>query len=144
MANEYSVGRDIKMDIQDPDRGIQRFSIQTGVDWVPQFTDLTSKGLDGVSRQDTVPNGHRLTFTFDRGDGRIDAYFADREENYFNGNENPLITITETVRNPNGGGISKYRYTGVSLKLTAGGTWRGDSITTQTIEAMASRKRRIA
>jgi hypothetical protein len=121
---------------------VKRFKLMTGFEWTPQFNDLESKALDGVPRFDTVPHGHRCTFTFDRASAEIDSYFASREANYFNGGVNPLVTITDTITEVDGG-ATQWRYTGVSLKLTAGGSWKGDSITTQTIEATASRKIRV-
>lgn len=114
----------------------------TGFESTPQYNDIESKALDGQPRFDTVPHGHRCTFSFDRADSSIDDYFTRREAAYFNGGVLPLVTITETITEV-GGGITQWRYTGVSLKLTGGGAWRGDAITTQSIEATAARKIRV-
>ncbi len=140
--NDTNLGRDVVLNILDPRRGIQRFGLMTGFDGKPQYNQLESKGLDGVPRFRNVPHGHRLTFNFDRQDRSIDDYFAQAEEDYFNGAQMPQVSITETITELDGS-VSQWIYTGVSLTLTDGGTWKGDAITTQSIEGMASRKRLV-
>lgn len=143
MANEFNVGRDATLNIIDPAQGPKRFKIRTGYDVQALYNDLMSKGLDGITRRDVVPDGWRLNFTFDRGDSQIDDYFAEREAVYFNGGNIPKLTITETIKEV-GGRISQFRYTDITMKPANMGTWRGDAITTQSIEATASRRIKIA
>ncbi len=140
--NDTNIGRDVTLDINDPRQGIVRFALLTGFDAKPQFNKLESKALDGIPRFRAVPHGHRITFNFDRQDRSIDDYFAAQEENYFNGGRSPLVTITETIQELDGS-ASQWVYSGVSMTLEDGGTWKGDAITTQSIEAMASRKRKV-
>lgn len=141
-SNDFNTGRDVSLDIIDPVDGPIRFNIKTGWTSEPQFDDMNSKGLDGVPRNDNVPNGHRLTMDIDRADPRLDDFFARREAAYFNGATVPLVTITETVKEISGA-VSVYRYTGVALKQGPN-TWRGNSPTTSRLEGMARRKIKVA
>lgn len=142
-ANAFTIGKDRTLDIIDPNLGPQRFKILTGFEAAPQYNSLESKGLDGVPRFDNTPHGHKLTFQLDRADGRAEKYFAGRERDYFNGLVVPLVSITETTTEIDGS-VTVFRYTGVSLQLTSSGASRGDAITTQTIEGMASRKVQVS
>lgn len=141
-VNEFNIGRDVTLDIADPARGPQRFTIKTGWQATPIFDQLKSKGLDGEPRHDAIPDGWRLRMDLDRADPRLDNFFADREAAYFNDEVVPLISITETVREV-GGGRSIYRYTKVS-PTPGETTWRGNQITTQQIEFMASHRIKVA
>lgn len=135
----FNVGRDITLDIVDPVQGALRFSLKTAFQSQPQFKQLESNALDGVPRFAALPAGHKLTFGFDRADPRIDNYFVGREAAYFAGQVLPNATITETITEVSGA-VSKYRYTDVSLTLSDSGNYKGDSIVSQTIEGMASKK----
>lgn len=142
-TDQFNIGKDVSLDIIDPNQGPLRFSIRTGFDHTPLFDEVSSKGLDGFPRNESVPNGHRLTFNVDRADRALDDYFASREANYFNGGVNPKVSITETIREVDGS-VSIYRFTGVSLSLQNGGTWRGNSPVTQAVQAMASRRIKVS
>lgn len=142
-TNDYNVGRDITLDLNHPTRGILRFPIRTSFNAQPQFVKLQSKGLDGVSRFAAVPNGWQLRFGFDRASPELDDYFATQEDNYFRGRVDPLLSITESIRELNLS-VSQFRYTGVSLTLENAGDWKGDAIVTQALEAMASRRLKVA
>lgn len=142
MPMPFSIGRDLSLDIIDPLQGVIRFGIRTGAEFTPQYTDLSSNALDGLDRKATLPNGHRIVFNIDRADPRLEDYFAAKEANYFAGIVDPNVSITETITERDGT-VTQYRYTEVSLKLTGGGSWKGNQITTQTLEGMASRKVKV-
>lgn len=141
-ANEFNIGKDVKLDVVDPRRGLLRFSIVTGWEAAAQYDDLNSKGLDGKPRFDAIPNGWRLTLGLDRADPEVDNFFAEREELYFSGSIVPKVTITETITERRGG-VSQFRYTDISLRLEGGGTWRGNAITTQSVVGMAARRIKV-
>lgn len=138
----FTIGRDITLDLSDPVQGIVRFAIRTGVTFTPVFESLKSKGLDGQPRHAEIPDGHRIAVDTDRADSRLDDYFCQKEENYFNGVADPNITFTETITEVSGA-VSVYRYTDVAIKLTNGGTFRGNTIATMALEGMAARKRKV-
>jgi hypothetical protein len=142
MPNGFNIGRDVSMDIVDPVRGLVRVPLKTGATFTPVYDSLQSKALDGIPRHDEIPNGHRIAVEVDRKDATLDDYFTAREADYFNGLPVPNVSFTETITEQNGG-VSVFRYTDVAIKLTNGGTWRGNTITTQAFEGMASRKIKI-
>lgn len=142
MALAYNIGRDVSLDINDPVNGLIRFSIRTGFEATPIYDELKSKALDGIPRNAAIPDGHRLAFQIDRANAAIDNYFAAKEARYFNGEADPNVTITETITEIDGS-VTAWRYTDVALRLTGGGTWRGNAITTQAMEGMAAMKIKI-
>lgn len=142
MAKDFSVGRDVSLDVVDPVLGVIRFAIKSGWKSEPQWVDLKVKQLSGEPIHDTVPDGHSVTFDLERKDATVESYFAAREEAYFNGAELSNVQITETIKERNGS-ITQFRYTGVSLKLTGAGTWAGNETTKQTVTGFAARKRQI-
>lgn len=141
-AQDFNIGRDVTLDVYDPNAGLLRFKLMTEFDHEPQFKHLESHALDGVPRFAAIPAGHKLVFQFDRGSSDADDYFCQREVDYFTGQVLPQVSITETITETDGR-ITQYRYTNVSLYPTKGGTWKGDSLVNQTMEAMASFKRKV-
>lgn len=139
MANDFSVGRDVSLDVVDPVLGVIRFAIKTGWKSTPKYVDVKSKPLSGEPLHDVIPDGHEVTFELDRKDATVENYFATREQTYFNGGEVPAVTIRETIRE-RGGVITQFIYTGVSLKLDNAGTWAGNETTKQSVSGFASRK----
>ena len=137
-ANGFSVGRDVSLDIIDPVQGAIRFPIRTGWKADPEYTDLTSMGLDGLHRFAHLPKGHKLQLTLDRKDSSVKSYFAQIEGQYFAGATLGSVSITETITNVDGS-ISVFRYLNVALKLTNGGDFKADSKVDMVIEGMASR-----
>lgn len=138
-TNSFNIGRDVTLDIVDPVEGVLRFALKTSFEASPEYDELKSKALDGLPRHAYLPTGHKLTFEFDRADSRIDSYFARQEANYFAGQKLPNVSVTETISEVDGS-VTQWRYTEVALRLTKGGSWKGDGIATQTVEGMASKK----
>lgn len=139
MAKDFSIGRDVSLDVVDPLLGAIRFGIKTGWKSEPQWAEMKSKALDGVPLHDAAPDGHKLNFDLDRRDATVESYFAAREAAYFSGGELPQVMVTETIRERDGS-VTAFRYTGISLKLTNAGTWAGNEVTKQAVEGFASRK----
>jgi len=139
---DFNIGKDVSLDIIDPVSGPLRFGIRTRFEATPQYDEISSKALDGNLRTASVPNGHRLVFGLDRADRRLDDYFSQKEENYFNGVVDPLVSVTVTIRELDGS-VSTWRYTGVSLRLTNGGTWAGNATATMAMEGTARRKVKV-
>lgn len=140
--NGYSIGRDVSLDINGP-TGTIRFAIKTGWKSTPKYSDIDVKRLDGVKDHLVLPDGWDIQFDFERTGNVIDNYFAQFEADYFAGLNLPALTITETVREPNGG-VSQYRYTGVVLKFGGNGDFKGDQTVKQTIMGMASRRLKVS
>lgn len=142
-TQDFNVGRDAALTINHPTRGALRWKIRTSHEWTPVYKDVTSNGADGTDRFAYLPAGWRGSFKFDRADSSIDDFFVMMEDDYFRGIALQNATVTETITEVNGA-ISQYRYEGVALKLTGGGSWAGDNKVDQTVEGMAQRKKKIS
>ncbi len=142
-ANGFSIGRDVSLKINDPNQGLLKFSIKTGWSADPIFTELTSKGLDGTNRFADVPEGWTVKFDLDRGDARVDSYFAAQEASYFGGAVVPWVTIDEIITNPD---LSKslFRFTRIAMRLTNAGSWKSDAKVEQSISGRAQRRIQVA
>ncbi|MDE3022874.1 MAG: hypothetical protein KGI54_13630 [Pseudomonadota bacterium] len=140
--NNFSVGRDISLDIIGP-QGPLRFNLITNFTSKQDATEQKVKGLDGIMRPLRFFDGWTGSFSLERMDSTVDDYFSQLEANYYAGlNENP-VTITETIQEPTGG-VSQYRFMGVLLSLHDDGAWSADATVKQTLGFMASRRVKIA
>lgn len=142
MSKAFNVGRDVSLTFVDPVQGVIAFAIKTGWSATAQYDQLDSKGLDSNPKFDAIPHGWRLTLDMDRANGNCDRYFAERERAYFAGEDVPLVSISETIRETNGG-VSVYRFSDVSITMDES-TFRGNQITTQRVTGMAARRIRVA
>ncbi len=122
--------------------GIQSFQLVTGFAKRPNHTRLTSNALDGMTRIADLPDTWEGTITFDRASSAIDDYFAAKEEAYHRGQVLPPCTITETIREVNGG-LTQFRYEGVSLTMTDAGNAQGKDKVAMTIDFIAGRRRKV-
>lgn len=139
--NGFSVGRDVSLDIITPSGPI-RFNLITKFAAKMDITDKKIKGLDGITRHTRFPDGWTGSFEIERMDSTADDYFAQIEDNYYQGlNEQPA-TITETISEPNGS-ITQYRYMNVLLKYEDAGDWAGDSTVKQKISFVSARRLKV-
>ncbi|MCJ7926443.1 MAG: hypothetical protein MUW55_11020 [Pantoea vagans] len=137
----YSLGRDIAVDITTP----------TGKLRLPKVTKFTSKpnistnkitALNGVTDTLQSPTGWEGTFDSERMDSTLDDFWAQWEENYFNGVDQQAGSITETITEPNGS-VSVYRYETVSFHLTNPGDKEGDKTIKQSLAFTANRRKKV-
>jgi len=140
--NSLNVGRDVTVDVT-TSAGPLTFSIVTGFSSKPKYKDLSSTGLDGVVRHAALPAGWDGTFEIERGSGVVDAYFAQLEAAYYNGQNQTAGTITETIQEVDGT-VSQYRYEGAVLKLQDAGTKAGDKLVKMKVQFEASFRRKVA
>ncbi len=123
--NSFNVGRDgAQFTIIDSVAGRVTFGGVVGFDAKSRAKELESEGIDGNVKFRNVPAGWEGTFTFDREDASVDAYFATLESNFYAGLPPPTGIITHTV-NELSGAVSQFQYTGVVLKLSDAGNWKG-------------------
>jgi hypothetical protein len=141
-ANGYTVGRDVSLDIGSP-TGVLRFSIKTGWKATPKYSDVDVNKLDGENDHLFIPKGWDLQFDYERSGNTIDNYFAQAEADYYAGLNALALTVTETIREPNGG-VSQFRYTKVQLKYGGNGDFKGDTTVKQTIMGSASRRLKVS
>lgn len=139
----FTVGRDVSLDIVSKKKGILRFPIRTGFSRKQESVELKSKGLDGVIRFGTIPDGWSGNFDLDRASSELDDYIASEEADYYAGRNSDEISFTETITEPNGA-LTQYRYTGVCMKYSSAGDLAGDQKVTQKVDWMASKRIKIA
>lgn len=140
--NGFTVGRDVTINIR----------TSTGSLTIPLITEFSKqqkvvtknvKGLDGKTRSVKFPNGWAGKLDAERQDSTLDDYIAQEEANYYAGQDNPNITITETITEVDGS-VSQYQYQGVSLTLSDGGTAKGDDTMKQTLDWEATQRVKLS
>lgn len=140
--NGFTVGRDLSLDITGAN-GPLRFTLITGFQSKPDTTDEKVKGLDGITQHVRFPEGWSGSFELNRQDDTIDTYFAQLEANYYAGQSEYPVTITETISEADGS-VSQYRYLQVLLKLDDAGSWKGDATVKQKLTFVAARRIKVA
>jgi len=141
--NSLNVGRDVVLDIVDPQNGgILAWATLTGFQSKQRTKQLQSIAMDGTNNYAEVPQGWDLTFSVDRSSPAVDDYFATVEDGYFTGLDQVGIQVTETISEVDGS-TSQYRYDGVALKLSDAGNKSGDNLIRMKIDGVASRRRQI-
>jgi len=138
----YSLGRDVAVDIITPMGKLR----------IPKVTKFTSKtkltstditALSGSTDTLQTPKGWEGQFDAERMDSTLDDFWAQWEDNYFNGIDTSGGTITETIEESNGS-VSVYRYENVSFHLTNPGDKEGDKTIKQTMTFTANRRKKVA
>ena len=140
--NGFSVGRDISLDIIGPNGPLQ-LSLITDFSRRPVTTDQKVKGLDGITRHVRFPDGWAGKLSIERQDSTLDDYFAQLEDNFYNGLSESPLTITETITEVSGA-VSQYRYVGVLLTFEDAGDWKGDSTVKQSVGFVAARRVKVS
>ena len=138
----FTVGRDLALVINTAS-GTLRLSLMTNFDAKPTVVDGKVLGMDGVVRHIIHHQGHTGSITIERQDSTLDDFWCQQEEDYYTGFNNAEGYISETITEANGT-VSQYRYTGVVLKLTDSGKYSGDKTVQQSLEFMASRKKKVS
>ena len=139
--NTFSTGRDVTLTVVTPSGPIS-FNLITGFHSSPVTGQVKVKGIDGITRHALFPDGWTGGFDIERSDSTVDDYFAQLEDNYYQGQNIGSSTITETITEPNGA-VTQYRYLQVLLQLDDAGSWMGDQTVKQKISFMASRRKKI-
>lgn len=140
--NNFSVGKDISLDLIGYNGAITAFSLITNFESKQDTSQVKIMGLDGIPRFLELPAGWRGSFEIERADATLDDYFAGMEAAYYQGLNIASSFITETIGEPNGG-ITQYRYEGVMFKLEDAGAWKGDHSVKQKLSFVASRRRKV-
>ena len=140
--NTFSTGRDVTLTVVTPSGPIS-FNLITGFHSSPVTGQVKVKGIDGITRHALFPDGWTGGFDIERSDSTVDDYFAQLEDNYYQGLNIGSSTITETITEPNGA-VTQYRYLQVLLQLDDAGSWMGDQTVKQKISFMAARRKKIA
>lgn len=138
-ANNRNTGRDISIDLATATGPLPLPPTVISIDFKPKYKTLDSTPINGDPMETDIPVGWDGMIEFERTGPAFDAYFAALEAAYFNGQNLQPGTITETILEPSGG-ISQYRYTGVTLRLDDPGSWKGDALVNVKVHAFAGRR----
>lgn len=143
-ANTFNIGRDgLQLTVFDPLFGQVTFNGLTGFSSKPRYKKLESEGADGVTKFRTIPNGHEGTFEIDRQDSSVDAFFAQKEANFFAQLLPTQATIAQTVSELDGT-VTQWMYTNVELALDNAGDWKSLEKVALQISFQASKRIRTA
>lgn len=140
--NDFSIGRDISVDIFGQVNGVVKPDLVLGFDRKQLSTKVTIKGMDGITRYLELPDGWEGSIEIARKNNTMDDYFASLEAQYYAGKNTQPAIITETISEPDGS-ISQYRYEGVYFKYDDAGAWKGDSDVKQKLSWCASKRRKV-
>lgn len=140
--NNFSLGRDVSLDIAASNGQIVSFNLVTSFDKKQMTNKIKIKGIDGVTRYLEVPDGWEGSIDVTRGDRRLDDYVDQLEADYYAGKNVQAQSITETISEPDGA-ISQWRYEGVMFRLDDGGKFEGDKEVKQKLSWCASRRRKV-
>jgi hypothetical protein len=141
--NNFSLGKDIVLDVITPQGVLALPVTTTGFEAKPIYNRIKSKGLDGINREAAVPEGWEGSITLDRQNNAVDAFFAQQEAGYYAGRNVLTATITETI-NEADGSVSQYRYVNVSLRFDEAGKKTGDNKIEQHVGFFASQRQQVA
>lgn len=141
-TNGFSVGKDVTVDLVIGGQNV-RFSLITGFESAPEYSEPDVIGLDGITRYLVLPTGWKGKMDFERQGPQLDTYFAEREAAYFAGQDLPSGTITETIQEPDGG-VSQFRYEGAVLMLEDAGSKKGLESVKQSVSWKASRRIQVS
>lgn len=144
MATQATIGREVSLVITTADGTLTiPEDAVTGFEPTSRTTDLERRPLNGDLQFDHLPDGWEGTIRVDRTGPEIEAWWADTEERFFNGERRQSGIILETVREV-GGGVSQYRYEGVSLVVTSLGDRGPTAYVSMTMTFRAARRRRVS
>lgn len=137
-----NIGKDVVVDVTNVAGQIVPINITTSFSKKQNTKELSSKGLDGINRYASVPDGWSGEFMADRADSTLDDFFAALEANYYATGQLNSVRITETITEANGT-FSQYRYLGVTLSMPDGGTAQGEAYIKQKIAWHASKRVKV-
>lgn len=140
--NGFSTGRDVSIDIVGPN-GPVRFNLVTKFNSKQKAKKEMIKGLDGIGRPVRFFQGWEGDFELERQDSQLDDYFAQIEANYYAGQNEATVSITETITEVNGA-VTQYRYVGCLLTCDDAGDKTGEATIKQKISFEASRRVKVA
>lgn len=140
--NSYSIGLDVSIDITGSFGSVQRFANVTHFDAKQETKQIKIVALNGNIDHLELPNGWNGSIEIDRQNQALDQYIAQFEANYYLGINILSASITQTIKESDGS-RTQFLFTGVMFKLSDAGAWKGDEITKQKLDWVASRRLQI-
>lgn len=140
--NGLSTGKDITVTLINQYGPIATSRVKT-FNAKQKTSNKETMAMDGVNRHLNIPSGWSGDFEMERIGPAMDAFIANLELQYQNGQAIPLITINETITEADGT-VSQFQYQGVVITLDSSGDWKGDDYITQKVSFNASTREQLA
>lgn len=137
-----STGKDIVLNFQDSN-GQAEFCRVKSFTSSQMTTNIESQALDGINRPFNIPKGWKGSFDMERTSSATEDYIAYLEGLYYSGQNQPYITITETITEQNSF-ITQYQYVNCVLVFDDTGTRTADNYITQKVSFTASQRNKLS
>jgi hypothetical protein len=140
--NGISVGKDVVLTLNDQSglvttNRIKMFSSKQ------KTSNRETASLDGTNRHINIPMGWEGSFEMERTSSAIDDYIANLEANYYQGQNIPSLTITETITEANGA-TTQFQFVGVVLTYDDAGDWKAEDYITQKMSFSAEKRNKLS
>ena len=135
---DFNIGKDITMTFLVNGQPIGALVI-TSFDKKQITKRAESDPINGEPQYQEIEKGWEGSFEWDRRSPILDTFFAQKEDALYNGGVVPAMSITERIREKDGS-TSRWRYTGVAVKLDEGGTAKADDKVMQRVGFVAARR----
>jgi hypothetical protein len=103
---------------------------------------IHSDPLNSPPVEKEIPGGWEFSFSMDRLGPVWDDYFADAEDDYWNGNPEAQLQLNQTIKERDGS-ISQFRFDVTSVKFDEAGTYKQDDKVVQKVSGFASRRHTV-
>jgi hypothetical protein len=137
----FTVGRDCSAVLISPYGTEITLNLETQIETKPEYATAKSQPLNSPPIERALPQGHRLTFSYDRVSSAIDQLFSKIEANWWaggtpDGGTNASGSVYIYVNEPTGG-TTTYEYSGVTFSQTNAGSFSVDNPVKGEISAFA-------
>lgn len=135
---DFNIGKDITMTFLVAGQPIGALAI-TSFDKKQVTKRAESDPINGEPQYLEIEKGWEGSFEWDRRSPILDVFFAQKEAALYAGGTVPAIVITERIREKDGSN-SRWRYTGVTVKLDEGGAAKADDKVMQRVGWISARR----
>lgn len=132
-SGKFNIGRDLAVSITVNGNVISEFGLTTDTHFQPQWTEAKVRPTNngGVFVVRPIFGGYQVDLTFARQNGVGDDLAQFLEDAFENGDQDPVVTMLETVRNDDGS-VDQYNYIGGTFYPTDLGSYKGVDEVSQT------------
>ncbi len=140
-STQFSIGRDCQLVLLGPFGRIDLAHV-TGFESRQVTASVRVDRIDGMHLAAELPKGWQGSFEIERGNSAADDVIAAVESAFHAGSPVSPGTLYQYISESDGS-TSTYQYSGVALKLTEAGTWRGDESVKQKLDFFATVRVRV-
>lgn len=137
----FNIGRDCQVVLVGPYGQVDLGNL-TSFDAKQVTATIKVDRLDGVQLNAELPKGWTGSFDMERANSAVDLMFEQMESDWMTSGIYQVGTLYQYIAET-GGGTTTFQFDNVSMKLTEGGMWKGDSSVKQTMSFSANRRRSV-